>query len=292
MLKEQLLNPRFREFVDVPYLPYFLTQNQKYHGGLQIGLQELLIDPVQRIPRYSLFITDLVPVFPSAALPLALSTIKEIGAMEKRIEDKTSETWARLKRLIRDLPADLISSSRILLDAIDCVEILPPYSSGVNGLQCTVCVFSDCVVFVKRAWMEQNLSARILSEEEDLKAQMKVEQASLTASFRGSIALHKVRIAKADTAIWMTLLDDLDGKVPSGNWIGRIERRFVPCVKQAEQVARFMSRVADAKHLARGKVEGSGSIEREAGKLIIDWGIVRREQYDEIKQKVRFTGCD
>ena len=205
--------------------------------------------------------------------------------MEKRLEDKTSETWTRLKRLIRDLPAYLISSSRVLLDAVDCVEILPPYSSGANGLQATVCLFSDCIVFIKRAWMEQNLSSRILSEADDLQSHIDSAQ-PVIASFRGSIALDKVRIARADSAIWITLLDDLEGKV-QGKWTGRVERRFVPCLRQTESVVRFMEAFAQARHMARGKVEAASTIDREGGNLKIDWGIIRRERYDEIKHKVQ-----
>jgi len=271
-----------------------ILQNQKYHGGLQIGLAELLIDPVQRIPRYSLFLNDLLPVFPSDDLANAITIIKEIGLMEKRLEDKTSETWARLKRLIKDLPADLISSSRVLLDAVDCVEILPPYSSGASGLQATVCLFSDCIMFVKRGWMEQNLSSRILSEQEDLRVQVNMKndiigQSQITPTFRGSIALDKVRVARADTALWITLLDDLDGKV-QGKWTGRAERRFVPCVRQGLQVDRFMNALAEAKRLAKGKVEASGTIDREEN-LKINWAIVRREQYEELKHKVCYLNA-
>jgi len=212
--------------------------------------------------------------------------------MEKRLEDKTSETWARLKRLIKDLPADLISSSRLLLDSVDCVEILPPYSSGVSGLQATICLFSDCIVFVKRGWMEQNLSSRILSEQEDLRVQvgMKTDitgQTQIMATFRGSISLDKVRVARADNAIWITLLEDLDGKVQQRKWTGRVERRFVPCVRQDAQAERFMNAFAEARRLARGKTDAAGSIDWKDGSLRIDWGIIRREQYEEIKHKVR-----
>jgi hypothetical protein len=219
-----------------------------------------------------------------------LNIIKEIGLMEQRLEDKTSETWSRLKRLIKDLPADLISSSRLLLDAIDCVEILPPYSSGASGLQATICIFSDCIMFVKRAYMEQNLSGRILSEQEDLRIQVGSRndltgQSLMNALFKGSISLDKVRIARSDNAVWLTLLDDLEGKV-QGKWTGRVERRFVPCLRPVEYVRRFMDAVTKAKQMARGKVELNGIIEREGGKVIIDWGVVRREQYEEIKQKV------
>jgi len=210
--------------------------------------------------------------------------------MEKRLEDQTSETWSRLKRLIKDLPADLISSSRLLIDAIDCVEILPPYSSGASGLQATLCVFSDCIMFVKRAYMEQNLSGRILSEQEDLRVQVGSRndltgQGQMNASFRGSVALDKVRVARSETAVWVTLLDELEGKV-QGKWTGRVERRFVPCVRPTEFAERFMDAVAKARQMARGKVELNGVIEREGGKVVIDWGVVRREHYEEIKQKV------
>jgi hypothetical protein len=105
------------------------------------------------------------------------------------------------------------------------------------------------------------------------------------ATFRGSISLDKVRFAKAETAFWITLLDDLEGKV-QGKWAGRSERRFVPCIKQVEQVGRIMNGIAEAKQLARGKVDATGATLREGGKIKIDWGIIRREQYDEIKHKV------
>jgi hypothetical protein len=237
-----------------------------------------------------LFLNDLIPVFPSDDLTKALNVIKEIGLMEKRLEDQTSETWARLKRIIKDLPADIISSSRVLLDAVDCVEILPPYSSGLSGLQATICLFNDGIMFLKRGWMEQNLSSRILSEQEDLRVQIGMKNDSMgysqmAASYRGSIALDKVRVARAETALWITSLDDLDGKVQE-KWSGRLERRFVPCVKQSEQVKQFMDAIATARQMARGKVEAAGIIEREGGALKIDWGIMRREQYDEMKQKV------
>jgi hypothetical protein len=250
-----------------------------------------LIEPVQRIPRYSLFLTDLIPVFISQDLSSALAIIKEIGQMEKRIEDKTSETWARLKRLIKELPADIISSSRVLLDAVDCVEILPPFSSGASGLQATLCLFNDCVVFVKRGWMEQSLSTRIMSEQEDIRVQISMKNdasgyGQMIAGYRGSISLDKIRIGKSDTGIWITLLDDLEGKV-SGKWTGRLERRFVPCVRQGEQIGRFMERVGEAKRLARGKVESCGVVEREGGQVKIDWAVIRQERYDEIKLKVR-----
>jgi len=270
--------------------PHTNSQKQKYGGGLQIGISELLIDPVQRIPRYSLFLNDLLPVFPSDDLINALNIVKEIGLMEKRLEDKTSETWARLKRLIKDLPADLISSSRILLDSVDCVEILPPYSSGANGLQATLCLFSDCLVFIKRGYMEQPLSLRILSEQEDLRVQLNTKhditgQSQMHATFKGSIGLDKARIARADNALWITMLDELEGKV-LGKWTGRVERRFVPCVRQGVQIARFMGAYAEARQLARGKVEESGVTEREEGKLKVDWGVMRRAQYDDVKQRV------
>jgi hypothetical protein len=107
----------------------------------------------------------------------------------------------------------------------------------------------------------------------------------LMASFRGSIALDKLRVSRTESALWITLLEDLEGKV-QGKWTGRVERRFVPCVRQTVQVERFMVKFAEARHIARGKVDAAGTTEREGGKLKIDWGIIRRTEYDEIRQKV------
>lgn len=138
--------------------------------------------------------------------------------------------------------------------------------------------------------MEQGLASRILSEQEDLRIQVGMRndltgQSQIMATYRGSIALDKIRVSRADTALWISLLEELEGKV-QGKWTGRVERRFVPCVRQVEQVGRFMKGIAEARHMARGKVELSGTTEVEGGKLIVDWGIVRRDQYEEMKQKV------
>ena len=65
-----------------------------------------------------------------------------------------------------------------------------------------------------------------------------------------------------------------------------MDRRFVPCTRQVEQLERFMGAIAQARQMARGKVDSSWTIEREDASLKIDWGIIRREQYDEIKHKV------
>jgi hypothetical protein len=47
-----------------------------------------------------------------------------------------------------------------------------------------------------------------------------------------------------------------------------------------------MKGIAEARHLARGTVDLSGTTEVEGGKLTVDWGIGRRDQYEEMKQKV------
>lgn len=160
-------NKGFRDFVE----------RTKYStiGLGNVGLRELLMEPVQRIPRYTLLLQGLIKNIPSSEptsrlrLEQALLLAGRIARCE--IDDKTKRAavlWS-LTRHIDGFPASLISVHRQLIDCIDVDDfpldvlgpsamnsLLSPSAASSNAasyrtLYCSLLLFDDVIVIAKRA---------------------------------------------------------------------------------------------------------------------------------------------
>ncbi|QSL65949.1 hypothetical protein MERGE_003086 [Pneumocystis wakefieldiae] len=145
LLRHNLRNPKFRNFVD----------NQKYKAEKNISVRELIMEPVQRIPRYSLFLENVIsythPKSPALAhFQKALTIIKEIAQMKVMEAEKRSKLFQKLMSYIPGFPAELISNSRYFITAVDAIEILPPFLSSSGKLFYTLLLFSDCLAILKK----------------------------------------------------------------------------------------------------------------------------------------------
>ncbi|EMR09227.1 hypothetical protein PNEG_02563 [Pneumocystis murina B123] len=145
LLRHNLRNPKFRNFVD----------NQKYKAEKNISIRELIMEPVQRIPRYSLFLENVIsythPKSPALALfQKALTIIKEIAQMKVMEAEKRSKLFQKLMSYISGFPAELISNSRYFITAVDVIEILPPFLNSSGRLFYTLLLFSDCLAMLKK----------------------------------------------------------------------------------------------------------------------------------------------
>ncbi|KAK0641689.1 hypothetical protein B0T16DRAFT_393933 [Cercophora newfieldiana] len=122
-------------------------------------VRSLLIEPVQRLPRYSLFIDQIVTCLPIThpALQLLLrarDVITNICSMDDPIPDKPHVT-NRLRAMVECWPMDLEPQGRLLL-AVDFVELAAPY--GSSSLKTTspqersgiLLLFSDCIVILQK----------------------------------------------------------------------------------------------------------------------------------------------
>ncbi|KAI0304176.1 hypothetical protein BC826DRAFT_215583 [Russula brevipes] len=130
----------------------------------RIGLRELLMDPVQRIPRYTLMlhtmIKRLLPGDPQRAkLVEAVDIASKIAQAEVDEETRRASVMFCLRTTIDGFPPGLISHSRRLVDYIDVedtfVEGLPSAPSGSGSsahepLHCTLFLFDDKLMIVKR----------------------------------------------------------------------------------------------------------------------------------------------
>ena len=200
--------PRFRG----PYQDYLrasayfpVTLNQVLREGVsrytealhQIGeqrLKSLLIEPVQRLPRYSLFIDNIIKQLPAAhpatgKFLKAKDMITDICALD---EDKVLDgnyKCTQLKRLVAKWPDSLAPFGR-LINAVDAAELKAPYTTSASMeevAQCILLLFPDYVLVLRKLG-EHALSARGLLAEID-RPVATVSTASLTSIHPQSLSL-------------------------------------------------------------------------------------------------------
>lgn len=122
------------------------------------------MDPVQRIPRYTLMIQTMIkhlaPGDPQRAkLVEAVEIASKIAQAEVDEETRRASVMFCLRTTIDGFPPGLISNSRRLVDYVDVedsfIEGLPSLSSGsgtsaLEPLHCTLFLFDDKLMIVKR----------------------------------------------------------------------------------------------------------------------------------------------
>jgi hypothetical protein len=210
----------------------FLRQPSSFSQRVQqTGEQRLrsaVIEPVQRLPRYSLFIDNIVNYLPITHPALqsmlkARDIITSICSMDPPAAEK-SHLVNRLRNIIESWPPSLHPQGR-LITAVDFVELTPPYHvvpSAVSGIsrEGILLLFADCVVLLRKT-RDCNLSARGLIAEVD-KPSAAVMMASMTAiaggqkhvydlAFSGWHVLGDTRFTTSDDGrnIWITSLHEL-----------------------------------------------------------------------------------
>ena len=136
-------------------------------------LRSWLIEPVQRLPRYSLFIDNLVNQLPAThpaitKLLRAKDIITDICSLDNDEPVDSTKTTGRLKNLVAAWPTTLSPSGR-LVTAVDVAELKAPYlftTSPKDGQPSVLLLFSDSLV-VLRKMSSNSLSARGMLAELD-----------------------------------------------------------------------------------------------------------------------------
>ena len=147
------------------------TQRVRHTGEQR--LKSMLIEPVQRLPRYTLFIDNIVNLLPSshpAISPLLKSKdiITDICALDSATSPERSGLGSRLRTLITPWPSSLEPQGRIIA-AADYTELPPPFtpaSTSTTNAAGVILLFADCVV-VTRKTTQHALTARGLMAEVD-----------------------------------------------------------------------------------------------------------------------------
>lgn len=119
----------------------------------KLALKDLLVMPVQRLPRYKLLFTDYLRFTPKThpeykGLYNALVKVNEISNMgSQRLQDN-AQRLSNILRCINDCPPVLLRSSRYLVTQFDCTEC--DVSTLVAMDPITLFLLSDCIIVTKR----------------------------------------------------------------------------------------------------------------------------------------------
>lgn len=188
-------------------------------------LRSCLIEPVQRLPRYSLLIDQIVTSLPMThpALQLMLKArdiITNICSMDEPLPDRP-HVASRLRNMIESWPLELEPQGR-LVGAADFVELMPPFQSDVNQSESAgiFLLFSDCVVILKK--LGGHMTAKDLTREIDKPSAAGLlismtnaagGQAAYEFAFTGWHNLADARFTEsADGAlVWMTSTQPMKG---------------------------------------------------------------------------------
>ncbi|VBB84158.1 Putative Rho guanine nucleotide exchange factor gef2 [Podospora comata] len=207
----------------------FLDQQSSFRQRVvQTGeqtIRSLLIEPVQRLPRYNLFIDQIVACLPIThpalqVLLRARDIITNICSMDDPLPDKPHVTH-RLRTMVECWPADLEPQGRLIL-AVDFVELAAPYiDDDIPDRPGILLLFSDCVVILQKKGDSERTARDFLKEIDKpspaglLAAMTNAAggQGSWEFAFTGWHSLADVRFTESidGRLIWMTSTQEMKG---------------------------------------------------------------------------------
>ncbi|KAL2890334.1 hypothetical protein HOO65_020876 [Ceratocystis lukuohia] len=187
-------------------------------------IRSSLIEPVQRLPRYSLLIDQIVaclPITHPALQPMlrARDIITNICSMDDPLPDKPYVA-NRLRNMVEAWPESLVPQGRIIM-AADFIEIPAPVTTariGLSDMSGMFLVFADCVVLVKK--QTHNITGRDFLRELDKPSAAGLMVSMTNAAggtaeydllFMGWHDLADVRFTESDDGqlVWMTSVKDM-----------------------------------------------------------------------------------
>ncbi|RGP80886.1 rho guanyl nucleotide exchange factor [Fusarium longipes] len=217
----------------------FLDQQSSFRQRVtQTGeqtIRSILIEPVQRLPRYSLLIDQIVGCIPMthpALQPMlkARDIITNICSMDEPLPDKPHVT-NRLRNMVEAWPLNLEPQGRLIATA-DFTELAPPFQPLLNQSDKSgiFLLFSDCVVILKK--MSGNMTGRDLLREIEKPSAAGLLISMTNAAggpaayefvFTGWHDLAEVRFTEADdgTLFWMTSTEEMRGAHPGEHRISK-----------------------------------------------------------------------
>ena len=146
--------------------------SQKIQATGEQRLRSWLIEPVQRLPRYSLFIDNMVNQLPAIHPAMskflkAKDMLTDICALDGDQPVDKNSIADRLRYLVKDWPKTLSPQGR-LITAVDVAELKSPYrpTTAREGQASIMLLFPDSFVVIRKTSVS-SLSARGLLAEVD-----------------------------------------------------------------------------------------------------------------------------
>ncbi|KJZ80006.1 hypothetical protein HIM_00720 [Hirsutella minnesotensis 3608] len=198
---------------------------QRVHQTGEQAIRSILIEPVQRLPRYSLLIDQIVsslPMVHPALQPMlkARDIITNICSMDDPIPDKP-HVASRLRNMVESWPVDFEPQGRLIL-AADCIELTPPYLSSPGELDTAgaFLLFSDCLVLLKKTGDSMTGRDLLREIEKPSAAELLISMTNAAGgpslyefAFAGWHSLPDVRFTESSNGamVWMTSTQGVKG---------------------------------------------------------------------------------
>ncbi|KAF8537989.1 RhoGEF domain-containing protein [Trichophaea hybrida] len=219
-----------RASAEFPHLIAKFTKNKDSSFSKKIQqtgeqkLRSLIIEPVQRLPRYSLLIDNIINILPPEHHSLRLlndarSTVDEICSLQSSETGERTITVKRLQNIIASWPLPLQPTGR-LITAVDFLEVLPPFNdTDSETIQSILLLFPDCVAILRRPSSKSLLARGVMAEIDRPNGGVGTSTGSGNRrdgcgnelQFIGWIDIADVKLADSDdgTVLWVTLTSNL-----------------------------------------------------------------------------------
>lgn len=165
-------------------------------------LRSMLIEPVQRLPRYSLLLDNMIGQLPTShpaisSLLKSKDTLADICALENGGSADSARTSSTLRKFIDRWPSWLAPRGRLIV-AVDAIEIDPPYSNMSSGQHVVLLLFPDTLIIVRKKGSDAP-SAKGIVAEVDRSAMTSVQDTfnDLSLLFCAAFDLSKLRLSES-----------------------------------------------------------------------------------------------
>ena len=221
-------------------------------------LRSALIEPVQRLPRYSLFIDNMVNLLPAShpSLPSLLKArdiITDICALDTRLPGDFARSVKILRNIVANWPATFSPHGR-LITAVDVLELDPPYAITGEGTAGVVLLFVDSIVLLQKLG-NSSLSARGIIAETDrpttpanafMSSSLSLDR---NIKFSGAYDLSQLRLSESESGrmIRMTLFGGTTSDLDTSRHSQSSTKVFLTLGSYDSKAARFSEEVVKAR---------------------------------------------
>ena len=238
--------------------------SRQVHEFGEQRLRSILIEPVQRLPRYSLFIDNMVNLLPashpaSITLLKARDNITDICALDAETSDGT-KVMSCLTRLVANWPKSQSPNGR-LITAVDVIELDPPYTSTDEGQCCVILLFPDTVVLLQKSHPSAFSARGILAEVDRPVVPASMSDDSLISpnkglSFAGAFNLLDVQVDESEDGrlIWLAGNGRPSMGLPPSKSTARSLRPFAKTFVLLSPYERKAARLSE--EIAKARIEG------------------------------------
>lgn len=221
-------------------------------------IRSALIEPVQRLPRYSLLIDNMVNLLPTShpalsSLLKARDVITDICALDTQ----SSADLARSARILRNIVADwppTFSPGGRLITAVDVLELNPPYETSGEGTAGIMLLFVDSIVLLCKGG-NSSLSARGIIAELDrpttptnvfLSSSLSLDK---DLKLSGAYDLSQLRFSESESGhlIRMTVFGGTTSNLNTSRHSQSLTKVFLALGPYESKAARFSEEVSKAR---------------------------------------------